>query len=119
MIYQTELVDQVLVVRLEGNLIGGLSAQALLKEANERIGTGTRLCAVDISEVHYLNSAGIDVLITLLTRFRNKGGELLVVNPTGQVRKRQAIAKLNAIFQPTESRENAIEKLKSSVTNDQ
>jgi anti-sigma B factor antagonist len=70
---------------------------------------------VDIAQVRYMNSTGIDVLITLLTKFRNKGGEIVIINPSEQVKKLLIITKLNAIFHLAGSTEEAIEVLKSSV----
>jgi len=113
--YTTELKDNILIVRLDGDLIGGFSSQTLMDEVNEKISVGIRLCAVDISLVRYMNSVGVDVLIALLTRFRNKGGEVIVLNPSGQVKKLLIITKLNAIFQLADSLEEGLEKLKASV----
>jgi anti-sigma B factor antagonist len=113
--YTTELKDNILIVRLDGDLIGGFSSQTLMDEVNEQISAGIRLCAVDISQVRYMNSVGVDVLISLLTRFRNKGGEVIVLNPSGQVQKLLIITKLNAIFQLAGSLEEGLEKLKASV----
>jgi len=115
MTYTTEWIEQIMVIRLEGDLIGGFSTQTMLDEVNEKITEGTRLCAVDIEQVRYMNSTGIDVLITLLTKFRNKGGEIVIINPSEQVKKLLIITKLNAIFHLAVSTEEAVEVLKSSV----
>ncbi len=115
MTYSTTWLNEIFVVGLEGDLIGGFSTQALLDEANEKISTGTRLCAIDILNVRYINSAGIDVLITMLTKFRNKGGEVVIVSPSVQVQKLLIITKLNAIFQLASSQEEAVEKLNASL----
>ena len=115
MTYTTEWSGAMMVIRLDGDLTGGFSTQTMLDEVNEKIAGGTRLCAVDISQVRYMNSTGVDVLITLLTKFRNKGGEIVLVNPSEQVRKLLIITKLNAIFHLAASLEEAVEKLKLSV----
>jgi anti-sigma B factor antagonist len=65
-------------------------------------------CVIDISQLRYINSSGIGVLITLLTKFRNKGGEVYLMNPSESVRKLLAITKLNAIFQVIRKEEEAI-----------
>ena len=66
----------------------------------------------DISNVRYINSSGIGVLITILTKFRNKGGEVVLIKPSEQVKKLLIITKLNAIFNVVEKKEEAIERLK-------
>ena len=68
-------------------------------------------CAIDLSEVRYMNSSGIGVLITILTKFRNKGGEVVLIKPSDQIRKLLVITKLNAIFTIVESEEEAKTKL--------
>lgn len=71
-------------------------------------------CIVDISDVRYINSSGIGVLITILTKFRNKGGEVWLVKPSENVKKLLIITKLNAIFNIAESEEEAINGLINS-----
>jgi len=50
------------------------------------------------------------VLITLLTKFRNKGGDLVLINPSEQVTNLFIITKLNAIFTITKDKIEAIKK---------
>ena len=68
-------------------------------------------CAVDISQIGYMNSTGLSLLIRLLTRFRNNGGDLVLVNPSEQVKKLLVITKLNAIFTISVNREEAVRTL--------
>ncbi|MFN7791032.1 MAG: STAS domain-containing protein, partial [Cyclobacteriaceae bacterium] len=65
-------------------------------------------CIIDISELRYINSSGIGVLITILTKFRNKGGEVYLMNPSESVKKLLLITKLNAIFQVVKSEQEVI-----------
>jgi anti-sigma B factor antagonist len=44
-------------------------------------------CIIDISKLRYINSSGIGVLITILTKFRNKGGEVYLMKPSENVQK--------------------------------
>ena len=73
----------------------------------------TRLdfCLVNITDVRYINSSGIGVLITILTKFRNKGGELYLVNPSEHVKKLLIITKLQAIFNIAESEGEVLTKI--------
>ena len=62
-------------------------------------------CIIDISGLRYINSTGIGVLITVLTKFRNKGGEVYLMKPSESVQKLLVITKLNAIFQIIQTEE--------------
>lgn len=106
--------DNILKLSLEGDLIGEDNGIDIIEVINDQIQKGLRLCLVDISELRYINSSGIGVLITILTKFRNKGGELCLVNPSESVKKLLIITKLNAIFSIESNEEGAIKMLKNS-----
>ncbi len=109
--YKEELIDNVLLLSLQGDLIGGEDTNAILARVQHHIEQDITRCVVDISEVRYINSSGIGLLITILTKVRNKEGELILINPSEQVKKLLIITKLNAIFSILTTREEAIERL--------
>lgn len=90
--------NDLLTLNLSGDLIGETGGTAILEVANQSIANGIKKCLVDISDLRYINSSGIGVLITLLTKFRNKSGELYLMKPSDSVQKLLVITKLNAIF---------------------
>ncbi len=98
MIFEQEIKDNILVLRLSGDLIGEDNGANILDKVNTAIQDNVRLCIVDISKLRYINSSGIGVLITILTKFRNKGGEVYLMKPSETVQKLLVITKLNAIF---------------------
>jgi anti-sigma B factor antagonist len=88
-----------LTIRLSGDLIGEDNGAAVIEVVNNAIQEKALTCIIDISELRYINSTGIGVLITILTKFRNKGGEVYLMKPSENVQKLLVITKLNAIFQ--------------------
>lgn len=111
--YSSEIKNGILLLSLTGDLIGEVKGPQLLEEVNNAINQNVVYCAVDISQVRYINSSGIGVLITILTKFRNQGGEVCIVNPSEHVKKLLIITKLTAIFNITDTVSEAIDKLKS------
>ena len=109
------LENNILLIRLEGDMIGGPETQKLMDLANNTIDDSLLLAAVDLSGVRFINSTGIGVLVSLLTKFRNRGGELILINPSEHIRKLLIITKLNAIFTIAEDSTNAIQLLKESL----
>ena len=105
-----ETKGNVFILRLAGDLIGENTGANLLEAASGSIQQNVLNCVIDISELRYINSSGIGVLITILTKFRNKGGEVYLMRPSENVQKLLVITKLNAIFQIIKS-EDEIEKL--------
>lgn len=88
-----------LILRITGDLIGENSGTQLLQIVNDAVSKQMQSCVIDISDLRYINSSGIGVLITILTKFRNKGGEVYLMNPSESVKKLLVITKLNSIFQ--------------------
>ncbi|TPG67616.1 STAS domain-containing protein [Hymenobacter nivis] len=97
--------DGILFVTLAGDLVGPPDTAALVQIANEHLGADVMQCAIDLSEIRYINSTGIGVLVSLLTKFRTRGGEMVLINPADHPRKLLALTKLNNIFAvaPTEA----------------
>ena len=103
MTFEKEIKDNILIVRLAGDLIGEDNGVNLLEIVSNAIQQHVVTCIIDISALRYINSSGIGVLITILTKFRNKGGEVYLMKPSENVQKLLVITKLNAIFQIVQS----------------
>lgn len=110
MTFAQEIRNKTLTLRIAGDLIGEDSGKKLLGAVNDVIGHQVLTCIIDIAELRYINSSGIGVLITILTKFRNKGGEVYLMNPSESVKKLLVITKLNAIFQIIKSEDEVSKK---------
>jgi len=106
--FRQEITSNTLILRIAGDLIGEDNGTQLIEAVNDAVSHKVVTCIVDISELRYINSSGIGVLITILTKFRNKGGEVYLMNPSESVKKLLAITKLNAIFQVVTDEKEAI-----------
>ncbi|MFN8415661.1 MAG: STAS domain-containing protein [Cytophagaceae bacterium] len=109
--YITSVKNNVLILELQGDLIGESNGLELMELVNDKINDEIKKCAIDLSQVRYMNSSGIGVLITLLTKFRNKGGELVLISPSEQIKKLLIITKLNSIFHIADGEEDAMKRL--------
>jgi anti-sigma B factor antagonist len=105
--------DDILIITLKGDLIGENNGPELVNIVNDHLHDNIHRCAVDLSEVRYMNSSGIGVLITLLTKFRNQEGEMILIKPSEKIEKLLLITKLNNIFSIVDRKEEAIELLKA------
>ncbi len=108
MIFTHEMKNNTLVIRLTGDLIGENNSAAVIEVVTEAIQQKVKTCVVDISGLRYINSSGIGLLITILTKFRNKGGEVYLMKPSESVQKLLVITKLNAIFQIIQSEDEVL-----------
>ncbi len=109
--YQHELKNNVLILNIDGDILGESNGAELVDLVNKQIEGGAKNAAVDLSQVRYMNSTGLSVLISLHNTFKGNGGKLALVNPSEQVSKMLTITKLNTIFSVYSSQEIALTSL--------
>jgi len=112
MTFKHAIKDNALIISLSGDLIGENNGPGLMEIIASAINDSVLKCVIDISQLRYINSSGIGVLITILTKFRNKGGEVYLLRPSESVQKLLVITKLNAIFQIVQTEEEALQLAK-------
>jgi anti-sigma B factor antagonist len=108
MIFTHETKNNLLVIRLSGDLIGENNSASVIGVVANALEQKVRMCIVDISDLRYINSSGIGLLITILTKFRNKGGEVYLMKPSESVQKLLVITKLNAICHIIQSEDEVL-----------
>ena len=111
--YSLSVSNNIIIVHLKGDLADVFSQEEELKsKINLEIEKGILNCIIDLSEANYISSNGIGCLIVLLTKLRNKGGELILLQPSEHIKKLLLITKLNGIFDVFEEKSNAIKFFK-------
>jgi anti-sigma B factor antagonist len=66
---------------------------------------------VDLGKVNHLSSEGLNVLLHILTRSRNSGGETILCNLSTHLESLLIITKLSNIFTITKDKKTAAAKL--------
>lgn len=65
---------------------------------NEALSSGRSYLILSMSEVKYMNSAGLRVLVQLWKQVRQIGGTLAIANPSPQVQKLLELVGLDSVF---------------------
>ena len=94
---------------LKGDLMERMLAEPLLVKHQELIAKGFKCFVLNLKDLRYMNSSGINVLLNLLTRSRNHGGEVVVTELSEKTRQLLVVTKLNTVFKVTETEEEALE----------
>ena len=115
MTYDSKVENDILFLTFQGDLIEEFRGHKLLDTINEHVQNQVLLGAIDLSDVRYINSSGIGLLVSILTKFRNRGGELVLIKPSDHIRKLLIVTKLNAIFTIAENDNFAAQFLKESI----
>ena len=94
---------QVHYLFMEGDLIGDEVGPRIAELVSDSVEAGIKTVVIDLEKVRYISSSGLGLLITLLTKMKNAGGELFLTAPSEHVKKLLLITKLNGIFTVVES----------------
>jgi len=95
--------DQIHYLFMEGDLIGDEVGPIIAELVSDSVEAGIKTVVIDLEKVRYISSSGLGLLITLLTKMKNAGGELFLTAPSEHVKKLLLITKLNEIFKVVES----------------
>ena len=103
--------NNIQILTISGELIDKNQAIHLLSAVDELVEAGNNKLIIDIKDLKYMNSSGLNVLIQLLTKTRNNGGESVIFNVNKKITELLIITKLNTLFKIAESKKEAIKML--------
>lgn len=90
--------DGFTILRIEGVIKLGESAQFLAELLERALNDDQGHVVVDFSSINYIDSTGIGELVGYLGRFRSASRKLILVNPSQRIRKLLEIAQLLNLF---------------------
>ncbi|OGB62136.1 MAG: hypothetical protein A2Y94_12945 [Caldithrix sp. RBG_13_44_9] len=101
-------ITDVVVLNLEGSLMGGPEAVSLNETVNRYLDEKSLKLVLNLQSVERVNSSGLGILIKALTTFKTNGGILKLANVNPNVKNLLVITKLNTILDSYDSVEAAV-----------
>lgn len=96
--YDTKINLNLTIISLKGDLIDPDQASDLLNAVDVYVKSKSLLIILDLGELNYVNSSGLNVLIKILTKVRKAGGEVSIINVNKKINDLLVITKLNSVF---------------------
>ncbi len=90
--------EETVLLKIKGALVGGYQLPKIIDPLENYIEAGKTHFVVELSELTSINSTGLTVLLTILTKSRNAGGDVVLANISRQLNNLLIITKLNSIF---------------------
>jgi anti-sigma B factor antagonist len=81
------------ILRIHGEITGG--SEGPLMGAYTAVGPGVRSVVLDFTDLDYMNSGGIGLLVTLLVRAQRGGQQLLAIGLSEHYREILALTRLD------------------------
>ncbi len=101
-------IQDIVVLELSGKVMGGPEASTFKHRLYSLVDEGKTKVVADLSDVSWMNSSGLGILISGLTTLRNNGGDLKLVGVTGKIESLLVITKLIKIFDSFATIEEAV-----------
>jgi anti-sigma B factor antagonist len=109
--YNLTIEGNLQIVQMEGRILDRSEADTMMDEVSKNIEEGKNKLIFNFDGLDYMNSAGLNVLITILTKSRNHYGEMVLCNLSEKVRNLLVTSKLQNIFKLVDTEVDAREKL--------
>ena len=97
--YSRENEGDLLILRLEGQLMGGGEAEEMRDLILSAIEQGTVKILLDMEGVSWINSSGLGILIASHMAARKKGGSLKLMKVSSRIESILSVTRLNTIFE--------------------
>ena len=88
--------------------VDSAGAVELEQALHEALGAGHTRIILDLSQVAYINSAGLRILADVLTQNQANGGDLVLVAPSSKVRRVFQIVGFDHFFRMFDTIESAV-----------
>lgn len=102
------------VIQLNGSLLSTSDARPLIDAVDNEYANMVNFL-IDLGELKHLSSEGLNVLLHILTKSRNAGGETVLFNLSTHVKSLFIITKLSNIFTITNDLKSATTFLNKKV----
>ena len=99
----------VVVITLEGDMMGGPGATLLSEKLKDHLKAEQKRFVVNMSQIEWMNSSGLGILMGGLTTVRQQGGVLKLAHVTEKIQELLRITKLNRVFDVFSEEAEAIE----------
>ena len=99
------------ILELKGSLLADVQSKEILQNVTDLIQEGNVNFIVDLNELKFINSSGLGMLLTGLTKARKAGGDMFLANVPEQVSNLLVITKLSSIFTTVDTVEEGLRQL--------
>lgn len=96
------------IIMLKGNVMGGEDTKIFNETLHKLIEDGKKNVIIDVSNVKFMNSSGLGMLIGGLTTVKKAEGRLILAGVTDKIESLLIITKLITIFETAEDVDKAV-----------
>ncbi len=112
MAIKEKIQGDVALLQVSGKLMGGEETKEVHEKVKSLLADGIKKIVIDVSDVKWLNSSGLGMLISCLTSVTNAEGQLKIAGATEKINSLLMITKLITVFDTYETVDRAVATFK-------
>lgn len=105
--YSLKKTEKYALLSMQGRLVDKSEAVEISIEIDELLNEGVHHFIIDLSDVEYMNSTGLNILINLMNKTQDQGGESIIAGATSRIKSLFAVTKLDSVFTLKQTTEEA------------
>lgn len=86
------------VLTMGGKLVDKAEATEVSADTEEALRKGFGRFIIDLSDLEYMNSTGLNILINVMNKTRNNGGDAVIVGTKPRILSLFSVTKLDTVF---------------------
>ena len=106
--YKMDKTGDLAILEMGGRLVDKSEAVEVSVEVEEELEAGTSKFIIDLSDLEYMNSTGLNIMINLMNKSRNNGGEAVIVGASPRIKSLFTVTKLHSVFKMKDNRQEAL-----------
>jgi anti-sigma B factor antagonist len=106
--YKSKTEKGIKTYHLSGELIDRSQAVKMLEEIDSAIAANENKVLLNLQDLKYINSSGLNIFINILTKARKSGGDVAICCVNKKINELLVITKLNSVFNVSNTTEEAI-----------
>ena len=106
-----EVKDGIAVIYLSGNLLGENANGPVLDFLKQQLDAGNKKVLFNLTDLRFINSTGLGMLMTAVARVKNAGGEMYLCNVPEIMTKILKMMKIEGTFPIATSEQEAVAQL--------
>lgn len=100
--------DQIMVLQLSGDIMGGSDYELFTGTIKELVAQGHVDVVLDLGKVRYINSTGLGILVSGLTSLKKSEGRMKICNLSSRIDRLFSVTSLTTVFETHESLDEAL-----------
>lgn len=108
-------IDDVVILEFSGKVMGGPDFEKVRGATSELVKDGVKKLLIDLSDVPWMNSSGVGILISAYQSMRNAGAQVKFLNINERVKSILMVTKLLTVFESYYNREDALASFRTNA----